>query len=77
MDNYEYLEKAFSLFDTHGDGFIDRDKLKEILWDELDPGGMGVINEIIQEVHADKVSSMVWNINNSVCLRIDIFLPPM
>ena len=77
MDNYEYLENAISFFDTHGDGFIDCDKLKEILWGELDSVGMDMINGIIQEVDADKISSIVWNINNYVFLRIDIFLPPV
>ena len=70
-------ENAFSLFDTHGDWFMDCEKFKEILWGELDSGGIDMMNEIIQEMDADKVSSTVWNINNYVFLRIDISLSPM
>ena len=59
MDNDEHLHKAFSHFDLDGNGFIDFDELKEALKEELSMEGAELINDIMNEVDIDKVSTSI------------------
>ena len=59
MDNDEHLQKAFSHFDLDGNGFIDFDELKEALKEELSMEGAELINDIMNEVDIDKVSTSI------------------
>jgi Ca2+-binding EF-hand superfamily protein len=57
MSNDEYLPKAFEFFDKDGNGFIEMSELMETLGDgELKPDEQ-LVNDIIQEVDKDKVST--------------------
>ena len=56
MGNDEHLHKAFAYFDQNNSGYIEIEELSVSLADDLGPNHEEVVNAIIRDVDADKVS---------------------
>lgn len=54
MANDEHLRKAFSYFDRDGNGYIERDELRDALMEDGADDCTDVANDIFQEVDTDK-----------------------
>lgn len=54
IENDEHLRRAFLFFDKNGSGYIEIDELKDALSDDSGHVDTQVLNDIIQEVDADK-----------------------
>ncbi|RVW22193.1 Calcium-dependent protein kinase 13 [Vitis vinifera] len=54
MANDEHLRKAFSYFDRDGNGYIERDELRDALMEDGADDCTDVVNDIFQEVDTDK-----------------------
>ena len=56
MGSDDHLRKAFEFFDKNETGYIEIEELRDSLTDEAEVLSEEVINAIIQDVDADKVS---------------------
>ncbi|XP_034680688.1 calcium-dependent protein kinase 13-like [Vitis riparia] len=54
MANDEHLRKAFSYFDRDGNGYIERDELRDALMEDGADDCTDVANDIFQEVDTNK-----------------------
>lgn len=61
MANDEHLRRAFSFFDKDGNGYIEFEELREALLEDGTADITDVVNDILQEVDADKDGRISYN----------------